>query len=140
MIRRFAIPLAIILPLLYGYALWSISDEHPVLGVISYGVSLVVGGILGVIGCLKLAEPGPSLRVLLAGTLLVFFSETLRGVGIVVDAALHEGDLGSVSVVLFHAGTIMVLMLGSVLFIGSTEWGKARELLTSYIPKLPWKS
>lgn len=129
---------ALIPPSLYGLFMVSIDTDTSSLGdtvpILGYSLCLMVGGVLGAIGCIGLSVPRWQFRVLLGATLFVFVSEIFRGFSILADSFLNtSGELGVITTFLYHASSFLVLAFGSLIFIGSTKWGKRKGLLVQPI-------
>ena len=126
---------AMLLPFIYGATMLIVAEAGYVTPpTIGYFVSLMVGGTLGVIGCIKLSDPPWRFRVLLATTAFVFLSEAVRGTSVFLDGILHPKEgLSSLSVFFFHGAAFVVLSFGILIFVGSTKWGKARGILVRFI-------
>jgi len=130
--RWMIIFLAFILPVAYGGAMVWMESVSEVVPVIGYFICLLVGGALGMAGCVQLTEPRGRFRVLLAATTLVFASEFIRGLSIFLDVLAHNDDgLGNVTIFMFHGSAFLVFSFGVLIFAGSTRKGKRSGVLTA---------
>lgn len=133
--------IALVLPVVYGLAMVLLEASFPLVPTIGYFLCLMIGGILGAVGCINLSDPTGRFRVLLGATLLIFVSEFFRGAAILLDSVVDPGgDLGSVSIFMFHGSAFLVFAFGALIFAGSTVGGKRSGLLTRAVAGEPFES